>query len=451
MGTLVQDASGARADNSAPLGIVAGGGSMPLAIAARAVANQRPVHIVALKGEADAAIEGYPHTWVDWGAVGALLAALGRAGCREVVIVGGVKRPRLTAIRPDFGLVAALPELLALRHGGDDDVLTRVVAFFERRGFRIVGAHEVVPEMVAKEGPMAARAIAPGARGDISRAFDLIAALGPFDVGQAAVVVGGTIVAIEGAEGTDAMLRRAAGVMRSAASLAPAGVLAKCPKPGQEKRVDLPAIGPRTIELCGAAGLAGIAVEAGSVLVAEMDRTIASADAAGLFMEGVRSGESRHPRSIGGAATGGASAGSPAPIIRHLVGRRSRIDPADALRGASVGAALAPFGAGAAVAVSRRHVLAIAAAEPAADAIARSAGLRQWGLGRYFGGGGTAVVRPQLLRDESVLTSLATAAADAGLAAIALAGSIRNRAQIEAELASACERLRIAAVVVEGS
>jgi hypothetical protein len=257
-------------------------------VAEAAEARGLPLHIVGIRGEASPAIERFPHTWIKWGEFGKLFAALNDNACRDLVIIGGVTRPDPSNIRLDLGALKNLPFLLTLGKGGDDHVLSNVVRFFEKKGYRVHGAGDVVPELLVEEGVLGKIAPSAADRADIELAFKVVDALGRLDVGQAAVVIKGYVVAVEAAEGTDAMLDRCAALRVSGRTRGQGrtGVLVKMPKPGQEERVDLPTIGPETIKKASAAGLAGVAVAAGRVLMAERGATIEAANQNGLFLFG---------------------------------------------------------------------------------------------------------------------------------------------------------------------
>lgn len=257
-------------------------------LAQSAASRGVPLHIVAIRGEARDEIEGFPHTWVKWGEIGKMFKALERNGCGDLVIIGGVDRPDFSNVRLDLGAIKTLPFILSLGKGGDDHVLSRVVRFFEEKGYRVHGAGDVAPELLAAEGVLGEKRPSSEDRADIEIALRVVGALGRLDVGQSAVVVKGHVVAVEAAEGTDAMLARCAELRarRSTGRERRAGVMAKAPKPGQEQRVDLPTIGPDTVRNAAAAGLAGIAVAAGQVLMADRDATVETADALGLFLVG---------------------------------------------------------------------------------------------------------------------------------------------------------------------
>ena len=269
------------------VGILAGGGRLPLMIAESVAARGDGVHIVAIEGEADPEVARFPHTWVNWGQIGRMVATLRAEGATELVIAGGVTRPDLWRIRPDAGFFTSLPQIVRLLAGGDDSVLSRVVRFFEGKGLTVRGVHEVAPDLLAGDGRMGALDLRRADRADAELGFAVRQALGAVDAGQAVAVAQGKVLAIEGAEGTDAMLRRVAGLPGREASGVRRGVLAKGPKPGQELRVDMPAIGPRTVEQAAAAGLAGVVVEAGAVLVLDRDEAIRAADAVGCALYGL--------------------------------------------------------------------------------------------------------------------------------------------------------------------
>jgi len=277
---------------SGPLGIIAGRGSLPTFIATAASADNIPVHIVGIQGEADPEIERFPHTWIKWGEVGKVFAALDSNGCKDLVIIGGVSRPDIKNVRVDIGAIKALPFLLSLRKGGDDHVLSRIVRFFEQKGYRVHGAGDVLPELLMPEGTLSRRAPSADDEADMALAFKVVRTLGRLDIGQAAVVSNGYVLAVEAAEGTDAMLDRCAEIKRQGRSHgSSAGVLVKAPKPGQEERVDMPTIGPETMLKAAKAGLSGVAVEAQHVLIAEYNRTIQVANDKKLFLYGAPSGE----------------------------------------------------------------------------------------------------------------------------------------------------------------
>lgn len=272
-----------------PLGIIAGAGRFPLAIAHAARAQGRPVFAILLKGIAGPELETFPHVRLGIGRFGAILAAARGAGCRDLVFIGSLVRPNLWTTVPDLSALMVIPELVQLYRGGDDHLLRGIAGLFERRGFRLLAAQDVAPELILPLGVLTARKPDAPDEADIARGLAAIAALGPYDVGQGMVIGGQRIVAVEGAEGTDGMLERCS-AMRAGGRLAwpdGSGILVKAPKPGQDRRLDMPAIGPATVERAVKAGLRGIAVVAGSTLMVDGQEMIRAADRHGLFIVGV--------------------------------------------------------------------------------------------------------------------------------------------------------------------
>nr|WP_210304773.1 LpxI family protein [Rhizobium sp. BK212] len=275
------------------MAIIAGGGLLPsyVAEAARA-AGENPV-IVALKDESDWRWEGYDHAVIGIGDFAALDGLLNRYGIGRVVMSGSVRRrPEWREVRPTLRILMKVPAAIrTLLSGGDDTVLQMVIRLIEGNGRRVVGAHEIAPDLLASVGPLGA--VAPGKddRRDISRAGEAAEMLGRLDVGQGAVSIGGRVVALEGLEGTDEMLDRVTG-LRAAGRISPRrrGALVKLCKPQQDIRADLPAIGISTVLNARKAGLAGVAVEAGRSLVLDRAAVIKAADEAGLFVCGIDRG-----------------------------------------------------------------------------------------------------------------------------------------------------------------
>jgi UDP-2,3-diacylglucosamine hydrolase len=271
--------------------IICGGGSFPGAVAeAVARRGRRPV-MLAFKGWADPDIVArYAHHWIAIGQLGRILRLAHAEKCRDVVFIGTLLRPRLTQIRLDWQTIRSMPRIIRAFRGGDNRLLAGMASLAEDAGLRVVGAQELAPEIMVPEGVLGRRHPSERDRADIAHALALIAALGPFDVGQAAVVADNNVLAVEAAEGTDNLLLRIAELRRQRRVTTPAGVgvLVKAPKPRQDRRFDLPSIGPRTIENAARAGLAGIAVTAGSTIVADVAEAIAVADRERIFFVGVR-------------------------------------------------------------------------------------------------------------------------------------------------------------------
>lgn len=284
----------ATADKTAdhgPLAIICGGGSLPFAVADAVGRRGRRVVLFAIRGWAEPKrVARYPHHWASVGQFGKFCRLARREGCRDVVFIGSMVRPAIRQIRPDFKTLGLLPRIFGIFRGGDDHLLKGVAAIFEEHGFQLLGAHAVAPEILMPEGALGRERPTAHDLADIAKGLALLNASSPFDVGQAVVVADARVLAIEAAEGTDRMLTRIAELRQSGCISAAAGrgVLVKAAKRDQDRRVDLPSIGPQTVEGAARAGLAGIAVVAGSTIVAEPERIGTIADRAGLFVLGVR-------------------------------------------------------------------------------------------------------------------------------------------------------------------
>jgi len=271
-----------------PLGILAGGGVLPRLLIQSCAAQGRAVFVVAFKGQCDAdTVAGVDHAWVRLGAAGTSIQVLKDHGVRDLVMAGHIRRPSMAALRPDVRALAFLAG--GVLNKGDDGLLRTIMSGLERdEGFRLFGAHELCPDLLAAPGALAHRQPDPGDRVDIDIAVRGALDLGAADKGQAAVAVNGQLVAVEGPDGTDAMLAGLAGVAQPGTDKQTrAGVLAKMSKPGQDRRADLPTIGQKTIENAHAAGLKGVVVEAGGAIIVDRDAVRKSADDLGLFVVGV--------------------------------------------------------------------------------------------------------------------------------------------------------------------
>ncbi len=280
------------------LGIIAGGGVLPARVAAAARATGRLRVLIGLQGFADPALLApYPHVFARIGAAGRILELLRAHRCTEVVLIGAVRRPSLLDIRPDGEGTRILARIGRAAFAGDDGLLAAVARVLGEEGFRVVAAHDVLGEALSPPGLLAGTAPDALAMADILRGTEVARALGRADVGQGCVVQQGIVLAVEAAEGTDAMLARCAGLAREG----PGGVLVKLVKPGQDRRADLPTIGLETVRGAAACGLRGIAVEAGGTLLVDRAALFDAVRAAGLFLYGL------DPDSAPGLVNGGSS------------------------------------------------------------------------------------------------------------------------------------------------
>ena len=280
---------GAGEAQARPLAILCGGGDFPVQVARAAIQRGRDPVMIGIVGAADKRIEAFPHFWLHLGEVGKLFRSLRERGIVEIAIVGAMTRPELADLRLDWGALKRAVGIASLFRGGDNHLLVGIARFFEGEGVRVVGVHQIAPQLLVPIGPLGAARPSAQALADAERGCALIGALSPFDAGQGAVIANGRVLAIEAAEGTDAMLARVA-ELRASRRLrfkGRAGVLVKAPKRDQDMRLDMPAVGLKTIEGAKAAQLEGVALAAGRVLVADAESLARAADAAGLFVIGL--------------------------------------------------------------------------------------------------------------------------------------------------------------------
>jgi DUF1009 family protein len=275
---------------SSPVGLVAGGGVLPFAVGeALATRGITPV-IFAIKGFCDpVAVARFKHHWISLGQLGRLTRLLRTEKCRDLAFIGTLIRPALSEIRLDWATMRVLPRVWAAFRGGDDHLLSSIGRLLEKDGFRLVGVKDLAPELLMPAGCLTRATPDRDAEADIARGREVLHALGPFDIGQAAVVIDGHVVGVEGIEGTDALLARIAQLRseRRIRSKLQRGVLVKMPKRGQDLRLDLPTTGLQTVDGVIAAGLAGLATVAGHTIVADPQPMIDAADRAGVFVIGL--------------------------------------------------------------------------------------------------------------------------------------------------------------------
>lgn len=265
------------------LGIIAGGGHAPRQVMAACEAAGRPYVLFCLEGQADPDLPGdKPHLWLGFGAVGKLKDACAGEGIEEIVMIGRVRRPSFFEIKPDWLGIRVLAKI-GLHSLGDDGLLRALgKALEEACCVRVIGAQDVAGGLLTPKGVLTRTQPDGQARFDIARGFEIAETLGRLDIGQAVVMQQGLVLGLEAIEGTDALIVRAGRLKRQGGG----GVLVKRSKPQQDERLDLPAIGPGTVESLAKAGLMGVAVEAGRSLLIDRARTIEVADEEGLFIVG---------------------------------------------------------------------------------------------------------------------------------------------------------------------
>lgn len=267
------------------LGIIAGNGALPRGLITACQTAGRPFFVIGLKGHAapDLLTGGIPGAFVRVGSVGRAVRLFKKAKVQDIVFIGGVRRPSMVEVMPDVG-GALLLMRLGFRMLGDDNLLRAIAAEAERHGFRVVGIDDLMPELVVQPGVYGSVVPTKADQADIRQGYQVAKLLGQADVGQAVIVQRGLVLSVEGIEGTAALIRRTAELKRKGGG----GVLVKVAKPQQDRRMDLPTIGPATVQAVFEAGLKGIAVEAGGALLAEADKTVALANRLHIFVVGVK-------------------------------------------------------------------------------------------------------------------------------------------------------------------
>ena len=264
------------------LGIIAGRGNLPRQLIEACKRDQKPFFVLGLKGQTEAAtVANTPHAWSRLGATNESLSILKSQGVDTLVLAGSIRRPSLAEMRPDFRTLQAFAKI-GMAAFGDDSLLKLVVDEVEKDGFKVVGAHEIEPALLTPEGLIGDIRLPNENKSDVEFGIIVTKTLGKLDVGQAAVVQQGVVLGIEAIEGTDALLERCRTLRRKGRG----GVLVKSCKPQQDRRLDLPAIGVRTVRKAYEAGLAGIAIESGASLLLDRVAVISAADKLGLFVVG---------------------------------------------------------------------------------------------------------------------------------------------------------------------
>lgn len=275
------------------LGIIAGKGQLPISIAQSARKQGYQIYVIGIEGLADKALAAYPGMAVNLGHIGGAINALRAANCEAVVFAGYITRPDFTTIRFDETGQNLFPRIAAAAGQGDDAAMSVFIAIFQEAGFQVLGAEAIYQDLLCPEGLLTEAAANNDERADLDKAFHIAGIIGREDIGQGCIVCDGIVIAVEAQEGTDAMLVRAGGLDLAyrVDSRIRKGVLVKRAKPDQERRIDLPTIGPQTVLRAAEAGLAGIGLEAGASLIIDREATVAAANRAGLFLIGMAAGD----------------------------------------------------------------------------------------------------------------------------------------------------------------
>ncbi|PZQ45062.1 MAG: DUF1009 domain-containing protein [Micavibrio aeruginosavorus] len=266
------------------LGIVAGGGTLPEKLLEFCDSRNIETFTIGFENQTDPRIlEGRAHMMTRIGAAGSIIKILKDKSYQDLVLIGSIRRPHLSEMRPDL-YTAAFFAKLGLRALGDDNLLKAVHGALAQEGFTLHGIHELMQDLLMPEGILGRAKPSKAHQADIDAGFGIAKAIGALDIGQSIVIQDGIVLGVEGVEGTDELIRRCAEYRRTRDG----GILVKTCKPEQDRKIDMPTIGPQTIALCASLGYSGVAVEAASALMVDMQQSIQMADESKLFLIGVR-------------------------------------------------------------------------------------------------------------------------------------------------------------------
>ena len=270
---------------SLKVGLVAGDGDFPLEVIKSIINQKKDVFVIAVKGSASKEIENYPHYWIRMGQIGSAIKMLKKNNCKDLILIGGVRKPNVWLLFPDFGALKLFFKLVLLPKKGDASILKKLISFLEKdHDFNIIGAEDYINHLLISEGHLSGKLLTVDNRNDIKLAIKTCYEIGLNDIGQACVVVDGKVILSEDINGTDEMLKK---IISRNIDFKGKGVLVKMVKPLQDRRVDLPAIGIRTLELINKIGLSGIALEANSAFISEKTKVIEYANNNNLFVYGL--------------------------------------------------------------------------------------------------------------------------------------------------------------------
>ncbi len=266
------------------IGVIAGGGNMPMRLLHACDKNGIEPFIVAFDGQTDPGIlQDRKYMLTRLGAAGLIINTLKSHGIRDLVFIGAIRRPSLRELIPDLRTLSFYARL-STRALGDDGLLKAMKKELENEGFRIHGVQRFAHDLLATEGPLGRHRPKRADEEDIVRGLEILQYIGALDIGQAVVVQEGMVLGVEAAEGTDELMRRCGALKRAGRG----PILVKISKPGQDQDLDLPTIGPETVAVAGQSGFSGIVIEAGKTLVLEPDRAADMADRFGMFVSGVK-------------------------------------------------------------------------------------------------------------------------------------------------------------------
>lgn len=275
---------------SPKLGLIAGGGDLPFQVIMHCLKIGRPLFGIGIEGHTDPLLfsQNISHIWCRLGALGKMMEALRQAEVKDIVLIGSIKRPSFFEIRPDF-YTAKLLARLGTRSLGDDALLSFLIQELESEGFSVKGIEDILPfqDVLLKAGPLGKIPFPEEFLEERERGINAARLLGQADVGQSLIIDQGLILGVEGIEGTDSLIKRCGILKKERFSFSKrSGFLVKFSKPQQEDRVDLPTLGPQTLEALDHAGFLGVVGEAHKTLLIHQKKCQKIADEKGLFVVG---------------------------------------------------------------------------------------------------------------------------------------------------------------------
>jgi DUF1009 family protein len=253
------------------IGLIAGSGRFPIIFSEKARLNGYDVYAAAYVKEADPKIKDHVDVveWMHLGQVNKLIRFFKTHEIHQAVMMGGIQKTRIFKdIKPDF---KAISMMIGMKHSHDDSVLRAFANVLEKEGIKILESTFLVPELLAPEGCWTKIKPTRSQREDMVLGWKIAKEIGRLDIGQCVVVGGGSVLAVEAIDGTDATIRRGASLGKDA-------VVVKVCKPNQDFRFDIPAIGAQTIEVMAEAGAGALLLEAGKAVVFDREKMISLAD-----------------------------------------------------------------------------------------------------------------------------------------------------------------------------
>ena len=269
------------------LGIIAGEGEMPITVMKSAVLKKIPFVVLNISKRKIRRKSNIKVINLTVGEIGKGIDFLKKHKCQKIVFAGKPNRPKFSELKIDYKGLKYLPKIMSSLKIGDSAIFSSIINIFESQGFQVIAPQDIADDLVSKENFLTNKKPNKQDILDIKKGISIMKSIGKFDIGQAIIVSNGLTVAIEGIEGTDLLIKRSKILLDKLGSKSKKqGVLVKLPKPTQDRRIDLPTIGTRTVKLCQKINISGIAIQSNGTIILEKTKTIKSANQKGLFLFG---------------------------------------------------------------------------------------------------------------------------------------------------------------------